>query len=451
VGILLWGDPGFERVCEHGGVEERLESLSARCPWALSPDEVVAELDVLVPWIVRAEAALLARVREVEGRGIARRDGATSTTMWLRNRYLMGGATAWRYARLAAALGRAPDTVRDAVVEGRMNLDQAEVVMQALVALPPELGVEIRDRAAKELVRVAGGLEPVQLRTVGEAILQLVAPEVADEAGRKALERAEARAERNRGFTITPDASGSGFRVSGRLTNEGAATVRAAIEPLCHPARVADPADAAEAAADQADRAVPAATTATTATQRRADALVEVCRLALNTAELPTSGGDRPQVVVSVPYDVLARELGAGTLDNGDRVTPESARRMACDCRLLPIVFDGAGRPLDVGRSRRLVTGTLRQALVARDRGCTFPGCDRGPRWTDAHHVVPWAAGGPTALDNLALLCLVHHSEVHKPGGWTVSMASDGLPTFVPPRRLDPQQTPQRNRYHPRR
>jgi hypothetical protein len=151
-----------------------------------------------------------------------------------------------------------------------------------------------------------------------------------------------------------------------------------------------------------------------------------------------------------MPYEVLQRELGAGTLDNGDQVTPETARRLACDCRLLPIVFDGRGHPLDAGRTKRLVSGVLRQALVARDRGCTFPGCDRGPRWTEGHHIVSWAAGGPTALPNLALLCQFHHTEVHKSGGWTVHMAADGFPTFVPPPRIDPQQTPRRNRYHRR-
>jgi hypothetical protein len=154
--------------------------------------------------------------------------------------------------------------------------------------------------------------------------------------------------------------------------------------------------------------------------------------------------------VVDIRYDVLKRELGAGTLDNGDRVAPETARRLACDCRLLPIVFDGDSRPLDVGRMKRLVSGALRQALIARDRGCAFPGCDRGPRWTDAHHVVPWAAGGPTSLGNTVLLCGRHHTVIHQLAGWTVHIARDGLPTFTPPPYVDIAQRPRRNRYHRR-
>ncbi|GAA0910701.1 HNH endonuclease signature motif containing protein [Virgisporangium aurantiacum] len=415
-------------------MEDRLEPLLTAHPWALSPDDVVADLDLLVPWLVQAEAALLARVRELVGQGIARRDGATSAAVWLRNRYRMALPRAQRYVRLAAALDTAATSVQDAVATADINLDQAEAIIRALDALPSDLGIEVRALAAKELVRVAGDLDPHHLTIVGQRILHIVAPDAADEADRRALERAEAKAREGRGFTMTPDPYGFGYRITGRLTNEGAAVLRAAIDPLCDPARKHDPVEPAR--------------DGRTATQRRADALVEVGRLALNTTELPRNGGDRPQIVVTIPYNVVKRELGAGTLDNGDRVTPESARRLACDSRLLPIVFDGPGQPLDVGRTRRLVTSTLRQALTFRDGGCAFPGCDRGPRWTEAHHVTPWAAGGPTSLDNLTLLCGFHHGLIHEPGGWTVHTAGDGLPTFTPPHHVDPRRTPQRNRYH---
>lgn len=492
-------------------MEDRLEPLLAARPWAMSPEEVVADLDALVPWLRQAEAALLARVRELDGQGIARSHGATSAAVWLRNRYLMSHAAAQRYVRLAASVDRAPVPVQDAVGNAEVNLEQAEAIIRSLDDLPPDTDVTTRDLAAKELVRLAQEWDPAHLRVLGTHILRVVAPDAADESDRRALERLEARARERRGFTMSPDPSGFGFRLSGRLTNEAAAVVRAALDPLCHPARPANPPEptpdappspasgaisppasgpptvpASDATSPPAFGAtIPSAPGATsplgsgvspgpwtaaprddrTATQRRADALVEVCRLALNTTELPRNGGDRPQVVVSIPYDVVRRELGAGTLDNGDRVTPESARRLACDCRLLPIVLDGKGQPLDVGRTRRLVGATLRQALVARDRGCTFPGCDRGPRWTDAHHVVSWAAGGPTALGNLALLCQTHHTDIHNADihnagihntgthgdrGWTMYMATDGFPSFIPPPHVDPQQVPRRNRYHRR-
>jgi hypothetical protein len=162
---------------------------------------------------------------------------------------------------------------------------------------------------------------------VGSASTSGNTPRPPDELDRKAMEREEAQALRERYLTMTPD--GVGVRLSGRLTPEGAAVVRAAIDPLCSPTSL----------------------DGRSAEQRRADALVEVCGLALKTTKLPANGGDRPKVVVGVDLDTITRQLGAGTLDNGDRITPEAARR--------------------------LVSGPLRRALVARDRGCSFPACDR--------------------------------------------------------------------------
>ena len=128
---------------------------------------------------------------------------------------------------------------------------------------------------------------------------------------------------------------------------------------------------------------------------------------------LPDNGGDRPQVVVTVPFDPLRRAFGAGVIDTGDRLSADAARRLACDARILPAVLDGAGQPLDLGRERRLFTGPLRRALVLRDGGCAFPGCDRPPRWCDGHHVIHWADGGATSLANAVLLCGHHHRLIH--------------------------------------
>ena len=161
-------------------------------------------------------------------------------------------------------------------------------------------------------------------------------------------------------------------------------------------------------------------------------------------------GGDRPQVVVTAPFDVLTQHLGAGRLDTGEQVSPATVRRLCCDAMLLPAVLGTAGQPLDLGRERRLFTGPLRRALVLRDGGCAFPTCDRPPRWCAGHHVVPWHDGGTTCLTNAVLLCGFHHRAIHQPGGWTVSVATDGLPTFIPPPWVDANQKPQRNRYHRR-
>ncbi|NYJ74606.1 DUF222 domain-containing protein [Allobranchiibius huperziae] len=105
---------------------------------------------------------------------------------------------------------------------------------------------------------------------------------------------------------------------------------------------------------------------------------------------------------------------GIGRTTDGDHLDAGTLRRLACDADLVPIVLGGESEPLDVGRAKRLFTGGLRTAIIHRDQRCTFPGCDRPPDWCDAHHVIPWWAGGQTNLSNAALLCARHHTIVHR-------------------------------------
>ncbi|NUT37411.1 MAG: DUF222 domain-containing protein, partial [Hamadaea sp.] len=79
-------------------------------------------------------------------------------------------------------------------------------------------------------------------------------------------------------------------------------------------------------------------------------------------------------------WQELRDQVGAGLLDTGDLLTPATARRLACDALIIPAVLGGDGQVLDLGRARRLIDGPLRRALVLRDRGCAFPGCDRPAR-----------------------------------------------------------------------
>jgi hypothetical protein len=97
---------------------------------------------------------------------------------------------------------------------------------------------------------------------------------------------------------------------------------------------------------------------------------------------------------------------------------------------------------LDIGRATRLVPAGMRRALVLRDGGCRFPGCDRPPQWTDAHHLHPWAQGGATRLPNLLLLCRHHHTTVHE-GGWRLDYdPHTNTVTAHHPTRQDPAGQP---------
>ena len=174
-----------------------------------------------------------------------------------------------------------------------------------------------------------------------------------------------------------------------------------------------------------------------------------MARRALAAGDLPDIGGERPHVTVTLAIRTLVAGVGAATLDDGRRIFPEAARRIACDARLIPAVLGGPGEVLDIGRSRRLFTGPLRRALVLRDRGCAFPGCDRPPAWRGAHHIRSWADGGGTALGNGVQLCGHHHTVIHR-HHWRIRIAADGVPEFTAPPEVDPTATQHRNHRHTR-
>jgi len=108
-----------------------------------------------------------------------------------------------------------------------------------------------------------------------------------------------------------------------------------------------------------------------------------------------------------------------------------------------PTVMSSTGVVLQLGRTRRLASRGQTMALIARDGGCSFPGCDRPPEWCERHHVLDWARGGRTDLGNLTLLCAYHHHNFAS-RGWTCLMIDD-LPAWVPPGWVDPEQRPLRH------
>ncbi|MFI6781044.1 DUF222 domain-containing protein [Micromonospora sp. NPDC050276] len=409
----------------------RAESAVATCAdapaWALSEHDLIAVLDATHRLQQRLTAVQLAAVRELDGRGTAVAQGASSTAVWLRHRLRLDVSAARRLVDLAASVDVAPPAVRAALAAGLVSAEQARVIADTAATVSTWAGAEVADKAVGVLTEWAGQFDPTLLRRMGTRILDHVAPDLADAADAAALAAEAARAARDRHVTIS-EQTGGHLRLSGVLDAEAAALLRAVIDPLSAPTGPDD---------------------SRCAGQRRHDALADVCRLALRAGELPENGGDPAQIVVTVDYDGLTRQLGAGALDIGLRLTPDTVRRLACDAAVLPAVLGGAGQVLDVGRQRRLITGPLRRALVLRDGGCAFPGCDRPPRWCAAHHILHWADGGPTSLDNAVLLCGHHHRHVHQTE-WMVRLGDDGHPEFVPPAWLDPERVPRRNRYHRR-
>lgn len=176
---------------------------------------------------------------------------------------------------------------------------------------------------------------------------------------------------------------------------------------------------------------------------RQAEALADACGFVLDhgsAAQAPATGGRRPHLNVIVALDDLERRARAAVLDLGGTLSPESLRMLCCDAAVIPVVMNGAGQPLDIGRRTRVIPEGVRRAVAARDRGCAR--CGRPPSWTEIHHILAWEHGGPTRVDNCVMLCRACHRLVHH-AGWDVRLV-DGVPEFYPPPWIDPQRRARR-------
>jgi hypothetical protein len=181
--------------------------------------------------------------------------------------------------------------------------------------------------------------------------------------------------------------------------------------------------------------------------QRRADALALLVERArargLDPSDEPEGASAEalpPSLPMSERYTVLVHVEADGSahLEDGTRVSAETARRIACDASVVHV-----GKTKEIEGKRRSVPPRLARALQIRDRGCRFPGC--GSRFIQAHHIDHWADGGPTRLSNLVSLCPQHHRLLHE-GGFSVRMDANrpDRPTFSTPSRNDIPEVPPR-------
>lgn len=167
-------------------------------------------------------------------------------------------------------------------------------------------------------------------------------------------------------------------------------------------------------------------------THRRADALARIAESYLKHGEEEVSALERQQIVVHVDIETLKNSTaGRCELEDGPSLSAETARRLACDARLVTVIENEDGEPLSVGRKTRAISPALRRALNARDRGCRFPGCPN-TRYVDAHHIRHWAHGGETKPSNLVSLCRFHHRQVHE-GRVAIDVLDDGALRFRKP------------------
>lgn len=359
-------------------------------------------------------------VREADVRGLATEDGQVSTASWLSKKLTLHPGEAKARVNAADMFSRRAAATHAALVEGRVNADQARAVVRGLAKIEPHASAEEFTDAEEFLLREGIGLHAGHITRLARHIEAVLDPDGDPERREKA--------HRSRGLSITNLGCGQ-HRISGTLTDEAAATVKAVLDPLAAPRPAAD---------GQRDARTPA--------QRNHDALLEACSQMLRWGELPKTRGARPHVhlTVTAPDDLGADGKPFSRTATGEDLDLETVRKICCDVGITPIVLNSLGEPLNVGREYRTVTPPIWAALVARDIGCIGEGCTRPASWCIAHHITYWEHGGVTAVETCVLLCQHEHDLVHH-HGWQVRMAEDGHPEMIPPSWVDSDQRPRRN------
>ena len=346
------------------------------------------------------EIERLRRLAELDRRRVFERDGHLSSASWLATRFRLAWGAARDQIRVARGLEEMPET-RRAIEAGDLSMSGVRVLVGARDADP-----EAFSRSEAQLVEAARIHSVHDLQRVAAYWRQGVERERAQEGEDTLRERRKLHA----------SVSFAGMvRVDGDLDPETGETLMTALSAVL---------DAESRSRTEDDVRTP--------TQRRADALGEICRQWLDRSDRPSVAGERPHVTVTVGTETLRGNVTTrNELDHVGPVDPETARRLACDASIRRVVMSGRSEPLDIGRRTSVIPAAMRRAVIVRDRHCRFPGCDRPHTWCDAHHVVHWADGGPTALPNLLLLCRRHHRSVHQ-GGFRLQL-EDGLPLFRRP------------------
>jgi hypothetical protein len=324
-------------------------------------------------------------------------DGSVSPVHWIRHQCHMGSGAAADRVAVGERLTNMPESA-EALAGGQIGFAHLALIARTATALAETNSQKMFDET--HLLKKAKEFSVGRFRIFCDHQRH-----ANDPAGYTAEEM---QALEDRSLTLSSGESGKVW-VRGVLDSEGGAVLRIALEPLAKSTGKGDERRLA---------------------RRLADALVELAGHALDNGMVP----QRPHLQVTTTLETLLQRAGApaADLELSIPISAASVERLACDCNVTRILLGSDSQVIDVGRSKRVMSPAQRRALQVRDKGCRWPGCDRPASYTSAHHLVHWVKGGPTDLDNLALLCLRHHWLVHE-GKWQLIKTDEGEMIAVPP------------------
>ena len=394
-----------------GELQSALDALAADDVRALAPRQQLDEISALLEARNRIDAQLARRVRAAELQQAPEDDGMKSMQSWLRGRGRLSAAAAGQLVRNGRALDHLP-ALATAFAEGAVTAEQVAVVAPAVkedrrtAALEQGLDLAELDQV---FTTVAAARDIGQLDRVVQHYLARLDPD-----------GPEPDPTEERGLTLSTFSDGT-VVLRGQLDSVGGEKLQAALEAVV-----------------QADR--PKGDRRTRA-QQLADAMVQLADNQLAAGDLPFLRTVKPTVVVTITAtDLLDPATGpaSATAAFGSLLSAAKARQLACDGSVVPVLVDGDGLPLDVGRTKRVYPPHLRRAVELRDDTCVFAGCGAPKYFCEVHHLVHWLFGGETSLENGALLCERHHTKVHHgfrierdPGGRWHTYRPDGTEIIV--------------------
>ena len=387
-------------------IGERLESARATAVAAISDYAAImrrAEGPALGDGLIQTramkdqlEAIFLEGLGRFDRSGEYKADGALDPISWLRSKCKVSGGEAAERLGMARQLDRLPRTQK-AFASGELGFQHVAVLARAA----QHVGPAAMQRAEATLLTMAETMDPGQFTGVVKNFEHQVDADAV---------LADANRAHRRRFLHLVERSDGMAKLDGLLDAEGGAIVRTALNA----------------------RMLPGKHDERTPEQRRADALIEVCRRPTNGSS--DGSGSRPHLIVRATVETLigAANAPAGELEGGGTVPGETVRRIACDTALTRITGKGELEG-EISRASRTIPPATRRALAVRDHGCVAESCHRPPAWTDAHHLKHWAHGGPTTMSNLILLCRPHHRMVHEEG-WGLHRLVTGRWALTQPR-----------------
>ncbi|MFD6196868.1 HNH endonuclease signature motif containing protein [Mycobacteriaceae bacterium NPDC060252] len=310
--------------------------------------------------------------------------------------------------------------VAEALRRGDIGDEHVRIVRQFFDRLPVVVDVPTREAAERQLAAMAARFRPEALRIGADRLMALLNPdgEFSD------VDRA-----RRRGITIGQQGFDGMSAISGLLDPETRAYLDAVFAKLAAPG-MCNPNDQSpvvdgEPAPEAAER------DSRSSAQRNHDALKAISRMTLASGQLGSHHGLPVTVVVTTTLKELESGAGVAITGAGTRLPLRDLIRMAAHAHHYLTIFDDDGRPLYLGRSKRIASTDQRIVLHAKDRGCTHPGCHVPGYLCEVHHINEWAGGGNTDIDNLTFACGPHHRLLQH--GWTTRKHINGTTEWIPP------------------